>query len=189
MDNIIILIELGAVVVIAATALLYQRMVINRLANRINRLETNHRSLDSKALLLENRDDYQTSSLKSLWEALKTVQDHIGVVTPEQLERMAAVDRIRSEYRSLGLAVDADDLDENQLRELESALLTLKVVPIRRETDAEVDSDLQIMIDTQQPDNTGPLPHATDYTDEQPVPFNGGTLAEWEDPNGVSPPP
>lgn len=168
----------------------------NRTGKLITRLGQCNSLVDrhtSQIVALDARDDRQAmvsgEALHVLRQELEAVRDHVGVISPEQLSRLAAVDHLRAEYRSIGLAVDADELDENQLRELEQALLTLKTAPIRRETDIEVDADLQAMFDDAHPedhapvglapDTTGPLPHAADATDEHPTPFNGGTLSEW----------
>lgn len=185
---------LAAAQAVSLVSLLIYRSRMLRLTKRLDRLGmTVDRHTDkisdvfSRTGLLQGDVDVQLVSLVALQEDLQRVQDHVGVVTPEQLSRLAAIDHIRQEYRSLGLAVDADELDETQLQELGQALLTLKVAPVRRETDAEVDGDLQALFDNTHPgnqiagpvDDTGPLPHAVDATDEQPAPFNGGSLADW----------
>lgn len=163
MDNNIILIGLGAIDVGMTVTVLYQQRITRQLRSVAN-LATSAISGQGAALGALN------TRITAAEDAVCQLQEHVGVITPDQLKRMAAVDRIRSEYRSLGLAVDADELDENQLRELESALLSLKVVPVRRETDDEVNSDLQALFDNAHPDSTGPLPHASDHTDESPLP-------------------
>lgn len=172
MDNLlnITLIALSIVVFLLAGAVIWHQRCISKI--RVALTETTKIIVEMSGAIRGMDGEVITygEQLSALSSAVKQLQDHVGVITPEQLRRMATADRIREEYRSIGLAIDADALDEQQLRELQQTLLTLKTMPIRRETDDEVEGDLRRIIDHDH-DSTGPLPHAADHTDETVFPL------------------
>lgn len=133
----------GGILLLGAGALVLTQHQVSCLRHDVGKLITSDLE-DLKSSVMETlaRVDDLDVALDGAAEALRSTQDHVGITPPDVLARQAKTERLRQAFREIGMAVDSQELTEEQLRDLEAALHLLQAAPVRRESDEEVNEDL-----------------------------------------------